>query len=120
MKIPYFEVAAFTSKSFGGNPAGVCALPRWLEDATLQNLAAENNLAETAFFVPAGPDYELRWFTPEIEIDLCGHATLASAFILFSELGCGGSVVRFHSRTSGTLTVTREGDVLTLDFPSRP
>ncbi len=120
MKIPYFEVAAFTDKSFGGNPAGVCALPRWLGAATLQRIAAENNLAETAFFVPAGSDYELRWFTPEMEIDLCGHATLASAFILFSELGLRGNAVRFHSCTSGLLTVTREGDVLTLDFPARP
>lgn len=120
MKIPYFEVAAFTGKPFGGNPAGVCALPRWLDDATLRNIAAENNLAETAFFVTAGSDYELRWFTPEMEIDLCGHATLASAFILFSELGFRGNTVRFHSRTSGTLTVAKEGDALTLDFPARP
>ena len=120
MKIPYFEVAAFTDKSFGGNPAGVCALPRWLDEATLQHIAAENNLAETAFFVPAGSDYELRWFTPEMEIDLCGHATLASAFILFSELGLRANAVRFQSRMSGLLTVAREGDVLTLDFPARP
>ncbi|HLZ53787.1 MAG TPA: PhzF family phenazine biosynthesis protein [Verrucomicrobiae bacterium] len=120
MKIPYFEVAAFTDRLFGGNPAGVCALPRWLSNATLQNIATENNLAETAFFVATGSDYELRWFTPEMEIDLCGHATLASAFVLFSELGFRGNLVRFHSRTSGTLTVTREGEILTLDFPSRP
>lgn len=120
MKIPYFEVAAFTGRPFGGNPAGVCALPRWLVEAALQNIAAENNLAETAFFVAAGSDYELRWFAPEMEIDLCGHATLASAFVLFSELGCRGNSVRFHSRNSGILTVAREGDVLTLDFPARP
>lgn len=120
MKLPYFEVAAFTGKSFGGNPAGVCALPRWLSDATLQNIAAENNLAETAFFVGAGADYELRWFSPQIEVDLCGHATLAAAFILFSEPGRRDNVVRFHSRASGTLVVTREGEILTLDFPARP
>jgi predicted PhzF superfamily epimerase YddE/YHI9 len=120
MKIPYFEIAAFTDQSFGGNPAGVCALPRWLDDATLQHIAAENNLAETAFFVAAGSDYELRWFSPEMEIDLCGHATLASAFVLFSELGFRGDAVRFHSRASGTLTVARDGDILTLDFPARP
>ena len=120
MKIPYFEVAAFTDRSFGGNPAGICVLPRWPEDATLQNIAAENNLAETAFLVPAGSDYELRWFTPEMEIDLCGHATLASGFVLFSQLGVGGNTIRFHSRTSGTLAVVRENDVLTLNFPARP
>ena len=86
----------------------------------LQNIAAENNLAETAFFVPADSGYELRWFTPKMEIDLCGHATLASAFILFSELSLRGQAVRFQSQTSGTLTVTREGDILMLDFPARP
>ena len=120
MKIPYFEVDAFAGQLFGGNPAGICALNRWLDDATLQRIAAENNLAETAFLVPAGSDYELRWFTPEMEIDLCGHATLASAFVLFSEMGLGGERVRFHSRTSGALTVAREGEWLTLDFPARP
>lgn len=119
MKTPYFEVDAFTSKPFHGNPAGVCPLEKWLDDATMQNIAAENNLSETAFFVARGDDYELRWFTPTVEIDLCGHATLASAFILFSELGFRGDVVRFHSK-SGPSVVTRKNDVLTLDFPSRP
>ena len=84
MKIPYFEVDAFADKPFHGNPAGVCPLTRWLDDAAMQNIAAENNLSETAFLVPRGDDYELRWFTPTVEIDLCGHATLASAFLLFS------------------------------------
>lgn len=119
MKIPYFEVDAFASKPFQGNPAGVCPLAKWLDEATMQNIAAENNLAETAFFVPRGDEYELRWFAPAVEIDLCGHATLASAFILFSELGRRGDTVRFHSK-SGALAVTRTGDILTLDFPSRP
>jgi PhzF family phenazine biosynthesis protein len=119
MKIPYFVVDAFASKPFCGNPAGVCPLPNWLDDVTMQSIAAENNLAETAFFVQHGADYELRWFTPTIEIDLCGHATLASAFILFSELGFHGEAVRFHSQ-SGPLTVSRSGEILTLDFPSRP
>jgi PhzF family phenazine biosynthesis protein len=119
MKIPYFEVANFTDRPFRGNPAGVCPLADWLSDATMQNIAAENNLAETAFFVPRGGDYELRWFTPTIEMDLCGHATLASAFILFSELGFSNDAVRFHSR-SGILSVARKDGVLTLDFPSRP
>ncbi len=81
MKISYFEVDAFASQPFHGNPAGVCPLNQWLDDALMQNIAAENNLSETAFFVPRGDDYELRWFTPSVEIDLCGHATLASAFI---------------------------------------
>jgi PhzF family phenazine biosynthesis protein len=119
MKLPYFQVDAFTSRRFHGNPAGVCPLPAWLNDVTLQNIAAENNLAETAFFVARGSGYELRWFAPEVEIDLCGHATLASAFVLFSELGLSGNSVTFQSM-SGPLTVTRQGDVLTLDFPSRP
>ncbi len=119
MKLQYFEVDAFASKLFQGNPAGVCPLNRWLDDAWLQNIAAENNLAETAFFIPRGDDYDLRWFTPTLEMDLCGHATLASAFILFSELGRKGDSVKFHSK-SGPLVVLRRGDILTLDFPSRP
>lgn len=118
-KIPYFEVDAFAGKLFRGNPAGICPLSKWLDDALMQDIAAENNFAETAFFVPRGNDYDLRWFTPAVEIDLCGHATLASAFIVFSVLGARGDTVRFHSR-SGPLTVSRSGDVLTLDFPSRP
>jgi len=119
MKLPYFEVSAFTADPFGGNPAGVCPLKAWLADATMQNIAAQNNLSETAFFVPRGGDYELRWFTPKVEIDLCGHATLASAFVLFSELGFGADAICFHSR-SGVLSVSRKSGVLTLDFPSRP
>jgi PhzF family phenazine biosynthesis protein len=119
MKIQYFEVDAFANKPFQGNPAGICPLEKWLPDALMQNIAAENNLAETAFFVPRGDDYELRWFAPAVEIDLCGHATLASAFILFSELGRKGETVRFHTK-SGALSVTRKGAILTLDFPSRP
>jgi len=119
MKIPYFEVDAFASKPFHGNPAGVCPLKTWLSDVTMQSIAAENNLSETAFFVPRGEEYELRWFAPAMEIDLCGHATLASAFILFTELGANGNAVRFHSK-SGPLVVARNDAVLTLDFPSRP
>lgn len=119
MKLKYFEVDAFTSRPLHGNPAGVCPLPKWLPDTTMQSISAENNLAETAFFVARGTDYELRWFTPTVEIDLCGHATLASAFILFSELNHRGAGVRFHSR-SGILTVTKENDVLVMDFPARP
>lgn len=119
MKIPCYQVSAFTTNPFGGNPAGVCPLTHWLEDATLQNIAANNNLSETAFFVPRGEDFELRWFTPTIEMDLCGHATLAAAFVLFRELSREGNLVRFHSR-SGLLSVAKENDLLSLDFPSRP
>jgi PhzF family phenazine biosynthesis protein len=119
MKLPYYEVSAFTTNPFGGNPAGVCPLEQWLPDETLLRIAANNNLAETAYFVPRGDDFELRWFTPTVEMDLCGHATLASAFVLFTELGRKGSVVNFHSR-SGQLSVAREANNLVLDFPSRP
>jgi len=119
MKLPYYEVSAFTTNPFGGNPAGVCVLDAWLPDATLLGIAANNNLAETAFTVPRGNDFELRWFTPTVEMDLCGHATLAAASVLFHERGLGGEEIRFQSR-SGVLTVTRRQDLLTLDFPARP
>lgn len=119
MKLPYYEVSAFTTNPFGGNPAGVCPLETWLPDPVLQGIAANNNLAETAFTVPRGRDFDLRWFTPTVEMDLCGHATLAAASVLFNERGLGGSEVRFHSR-SGMLVVSRSEDLLTLDFPSRP
>lgn len=119
MKIPYFVVDAFASRPFHGNPAGVCPLLNWLDDATMQNIAAENNLSETAFFVPSGENHDLRWFTPATEVDLCGHATLASAFVLFSELDAPGNTVCFQSK-SGVLTVSRTDNILTLDFPSRP
>ena len=119
MRIPLFQVDAFTSRLFGGNPAAVCPLNAWLPDATLQSIAAENNLAETAFFVPRDDDFDLRWFTPTIEMDLCGHATLAAAFVLFCQRNFAGNAIAFHSR-SGILRVTRDGEILTLDFPSRP
>jgi|SRR5208283_74166 len=119
MELSCFHVDAFASGVFRGNPAGVCLLDTWLSDATLQNIAAENNLPETAFTVARGAEFDLRWFTPTVEIDLCGHATLAAAFVLFTERGVGGNTIRFRSR-SGLLAVSRAGDVLTLDFPSRP
>ena len=119
MKFPYYEVSAFTTNPFGGNPAGVCPLDAWLPDSVLQNIAANNNLAETVFTVPSGDDFELRWFTPTIEMDLCGHATLAAAFVLFNEQKLDSKEVRFHTR-SGLLTVSRDKELLTLDFPSRP
>ena len=119
MSIPYYQVDAFTDRLFTGNPAGVCLLLDWLPDATLQAIAAENNLAETAFVVPRNGYFDLRWFTPNLEMDLCGHATLAPAHVIFHHLGCRDSIVRFQTR-SGLLTVTREQDLLTLDFPARP
>ncbi|MBI2686436.1 MAG: PhzF family phenazine biosynthesis protein [Acidobacteria bacterium] len=119
MRIPLFQVDAFTRRRFGGNPAAICPLPKWLPDETLQTIAAENNLAETAYFVAEPDGYRLRWFTPEVEVDLCGHATLAAAFVLMDCLGFGGDQVTFHSR-SGPLTVARAGELYTLDFPSLP
>lgn len=120
MKLPLFQVDAFTDRLFGGNPAAVVPLATWLPAPEMQKIAAENNLAETAFFVPQGDSFELRWFTPELEIDLCGHATLATAHILFTELGHRQSHIHFHTLKAGTLTVTRNANLYTLDFPSRP
>ena len=121
--IPYFHVDAFAQTAFAGNPAGVCPLETALPAALMQQIAAENNLAETAFIVPrpgTPAEYDIRWFTPTVEIDLCGHATLASAHVLFQHRGFAGAAVTFHSQ-SGPLRVTRAPDGrLTLDFPSRP
>jgi PhzF family phenazine biosynthesis protein len=115
-RLRLYQVDAFTSRLFGGNPAAVVPLDRWLDDATLQAIALENNLAETAFFVPEGDGFHLRWFTPEVEVKLCGHATLASAFVLFTELAPGRREVRFATR-SGVLTVRDSGERLVMDFP---
>jgi PhzF family phenazine biosynthesis protein len=119
MQIPIYQVDAFSSHAFAGNPAAVCPLEAWLADEQMQSIAAENNLSETAFFVPEDDGYRLRWFTPTTEVDLCGHATLASAFIVFRHLVTRLERVRFHTR-SGSLVVSRNGDQLTMDFPSRP
>lgn len=119
MKIPLYQVDAFASRAFEGNPAVVCPLQAWLPDGLMQAIAAENNLSETAFFVAEGGGYAIRWFTPEAEVELCGHATLASAFVVFNELGFDGDTVVFDSR-SGPLPVTRDADRLTLDFPAQP
>jgi PhzF family phenazine biosynthesis protein len=119
MQIPLYQVDAFTSEVFRGNPAAVCPLEFWLPAHTMQCIAAENNLAETAFFVKEGDHYGLRWFTPTVEVDLCGHATLASAFVLFHYLNVQADSLRFDTR-SGELTVRRNGDRLTLNFPSLP
>lgn len=119
MKIACFHVDAFASGIFRGNSAAVCPLEKWLPDAVMQNVAAENNLSETAFFVPNGDAFDLRWFSPSAEVDLCGHATLASAFVLFNENRVSENSICFQS-CSGKLNVFREGELLVLDFPARP
>ncbi len=118
MKLPIYQLDAFTNQRFGGNPAAVVILTNWLPDSTLQAIAQENNLSETAFIVARSDDFELRWFTPLVEIDLCGHATLASAFVLFTHGYTTQSQVVFHYK-DGTLTVKQEGDLLVMDFPAR-
>jgi PhzF family phenazine biosynthesis protein len=120
MKIPIYQVDAFTSEVFSGNPAAVCILDAWLDDEILQAIAAENNLSETAFLVRHQDGFDLRWFTPVTEVALCGHATLASAFVLFFCRGWGKESIRFQTRQSGPLTVTRKGGLLEMDFPARP
>jgi len=117
MTIPFYQIDAFTDRLFGGNPAGVCPLEKWLPDETMQKIAMENNLSETAFFVEEESGFHIRWFTPKVEVNLCGHATLASAHVIFNHLGYKGELVTFSSR-SGLLNVTKEGDLLILDFPS--
>jgi len=119
MKIRIYQVDAFTSRVFGGNPAAVCRLDEWLEDDILQSIANENNLSETAFFVGSGSHYSIRWFTPTSEVDLCGHATLASGYVISRILGEGSHSIHFSSAT-GDLTVLCGGERLCLDFPSRP
>jgi PhzF family phenazine biosynthesis protein len=119
MKIPIYQVDAFTDRLFGGNPAAVCPLDEWPEVDTMQAIAAENNLSETAFFVKKGDRYGIRWFTPAVEIDLCGHATLASAHVIFEHLGFSGNLITFQSEQSGELRVTKNGELLTLDFPAK-
>lgn len=119
MRLPIYQVDAFTSELFGGNPAAVVLLTETLPDETLQAIASENNLSETAFPLPQGEDLLLRWFTPVIEVDLCGHATLATAHVLFATDRVHGDAVSFKTK-SGRLTVTRSGDLLSMDFPARP
>lgn len=118
MKQKIYQIDAFTSQVFGGNPAAVCPLESWLSDELLQKIALENNLSETAFYVKQGNGYELRWFTPAIEVNLCGHATLSAAFVLFNYEGHRGSTIEFYSPRSGKLTVNKQGDWLTLNFPT--
>ena len=119
MALSLYQVDAFTDRLFAGNPAAVCPLESWLPDAAMQAIAAENNLSETEFFVPRGEDFDLRWFTPTIETDLCGHATQASGFVVMTRVAPQRSSVRFHTK-SGPLTVTRRGDMYAIDLPAQP
>ena len=120
MRIPLYQVDAFTDRVFGGNPAAVCPLPEWLPDERLQAIAAENNLSETAFLVEAAAGYNLRWFTPTVEVDLCGHATLAAAFVLCALMYPQRTRIDFFTRHAGTLTVERKDDRFILELPARP
>ena len=117
MKIKQYQVDAFATRAFEGNPAAVCPLESWLDDDLLQAIAEENNLSETAFFVPSAKGFSLRWFTPVKEVDLCGHATLATAHIIFESLGFTESVITFETR-SGDLFVKKQGRLLQMDFPA--
>jgi len=120
MRIPLYQIDAFAERPLTGNPAAVCPLEAWLPDDVMQAIAAENNLSETAFFVAEGECYRLRWFTPSTEIDLCGHATLAAAYVVFRWLRPERTSITFQTEAAGPLTVARDGDLLALDFPSRP
>ncbi|MGE4556110.1 MAG: PhzF family phenazine biosynthesis protein [Desulfovibrionaceae bacterium] len=117
MELDYYQVDAFSSKVFFGNPAAVCPLSEWLDDGLMQLIAAENNLPETAFFVSSGDRFELRWFTPKTEIDLCGHATLATAHVIFDLMGFHGGCLFFDTK-SGELSVEKKNGLLSMDFPS--
>lgn len=116
MKLNIYQIDAFTDQLFSGNPAAVVPLENWLPDQTLQNIASENNLAETAFYVPTENGYHIRWFTPFLEVELCGHATLASAYVIFNIQGYEGDLIKFES-LSGELTVLCKDNWLTLNFP---
>lgn len=120
MDLRLYHVDAFTSRVFGGNPAAVCPLDSWLPDETMQSIAEENNLPETAFFVPNGADFDIRWFTPVVEIDLAGHPTLATAHVIFTLLDPSRQEIRFHTKLGDSLTVRRAQDRLVLNFPARP
>lgn len=120
MNLTIYQVDAFAREVFKGNPAAVCPLESWIDAELMQKIALENNLAETAFFVKKNDVYEIRWFTPVYEIDLCGHATLASAFVIFEILKSENEIVKFHSHKSGEFAVEKKDGLLILDFPSRP
>jgi len=120
MRVALYQVDAFASQIFSGNPAAVCLLDSWIEDRLLQSIAMENNLSETAFLVRNGEGFDLRWFTPTTEVALCGHATLASAHVLFACRKWPAKEIRFQTRRSGQLIVSRRDDLLEMDFPARP
>jgi len=117
MIIPIYQVDAFTDHIFGGNPAAVCPLKEWLDQETMQNIALENNLSETAFFVPKDDYFEIRWFTPKVEINLAGHPTLATAWVIFNELNYTKDSIKFISHLSGELNVSKKNDLIIMDFP---
>jgi PhzF family phenazine biosynthesis protein len=119
MELTIYQIDAFANKSFEGNPAAVCPLSEWLPDELMQSIANENNLSETAYFVKNDNNYHIRWFTPAHEVDLCGHATLASAYVIFNILGYKEKEISFESK-SGLLTVRRNNDWLEMNFPSQP
>ncbi|MBN2178651.1 MAG: PhzF family phenazine biosynthesis protein [Deltaproteobacteria bacterium] len=119
MESTIYQIDAFTDRPFSGNPAAVCPLETWLEDPAMQNIAAENNLSETAFFVKKSDHFELRWFTPVVEVDLCGHATLASTFVIMNYMEPSTTELTFRTK-SGELTVKKAGDLFVMDFPSQP
>lgn len=118
MKLKIYQVDAFTDTVFSGNPAAVCPLDTWPDDTLLQKIAMENNLSETAFYVKQTDHYSIRWFTPSVEVDLCGHATLAAAFVLFNYESHPGDIIYFNSPRSGKLTVHKNGNLLVMNFPS--
>ena len=118
MKLKIYQIDAFAGKPFEGNPAAIVPLEEWLPENIMQQIAQENNLAETAYYVPIDDGFHIKWFTPVTEVKLCGHATLASAFVLFNECAYASDVITFDS-LSGLLSVTRNGDLLTLDFPNQ-
>ena len=120
MELSLYQVDAFTDDVFGGNPAAVAPLKQWLPDHILQSIAIENNLSETAFFIAGKDGPHLRWFTPSYEVDLCGHATLASAYVYLFILNPDENSVTFRTNVAGDLTITKDGDLLTMDFPQRP
>lgn len=118
MKLPIYQVDAFAKKAFEGNPAAICPLDTWLPDDVLLSIAEENNLSETAFYIPTDKGFHIRWFTPTTEVDLCGHATLAAAFVIFSEFNYKQDQIIFESK-SGPLTVARDKTLLVMDFPAQ-
>lgn len=120
MKIKLYQIDAFSNEVFSGNPAAVCPLDKWLDDDVLQNIALENNLSETAFFIKQSDGFELRWFTPKVEVDLCGHATLATSFVIFNLMDHEANEIKYYTRKGGVLTVRKDRGLIVMNFPSRP